>query len=165
MLTLPIHCSDHSPLILDTRWDFGSKGRPKRFEEMWLYCDEVSQITKKVWNIQFSSSAAFKLVQKQKALLRHLCNWSNLWIKSFQRKLENTKVKLNEIQCKLADFSCSGMECGSELVLEEQNLRRSLDNMVEYQEIYWAQQAKERRLKLGDLNTKFFHKAASIRAR
>lgn len=74
VLVLPIHRSDHSPLVLDTDWVEVKRARLKRFEEMWLQCEEVSQITRKAWDVQVAGSTTFRLVQEQKMLLRHLCN-------------------------------------------------------------------------------------------
>lgn len=88
---LPIHRSDHSPLILDTHWSFSTKHRPKRFEEAWLQCEKVGQIIRKVWELQFRGSTVFSLVQKQKTLMRHLCNWSSHSIKFFVKQLENIR--------------------------------------------------------------------------
>lgn len=53
ILVLLIHCSDHSPLFLDTNWGYVKRVRLKMFEEMWLKSDEVLQISRKVWAMQF----------------------------------------------------------------------------------------------------------------
>lgn len=45
----PILQSDHNPSMVDTHCFFrnGRRGRPKRFEERWLYVDDVGQITQR----------------------------------------------------------------------------------------------------------------------
>lgn len=81
VMNLPIIRLDHSPSILDTNWVQRHSVRLKRFEEFWLQHEDSSMIMRKVWDLKFNGSTTFKLVQKQKVLLRHLCNWSNLSIK------------------------------------------------------------------------------------
>lgn len=66
LFVYPIFRSDHSPLLMDTHWEFrdGNRKRPKRFEERWLHIDEVSQITRRVWNLSIKGSMGFGVVQK-----------------------------------------------------------------------------------------------------
>lgn len=44
-------------------------------------------------------------------------------------------------------------------------MRESYDKLLENQELYWAQRAKEKWMVWGERNTSYFHKVASIRAR
>lgn len=66
---LPIHRSDHIPLILDTNWVQDRRHRPKRFEEMWLQCEDAGFITRKVWNLQFQGSNGFQVGAKTKGFV------------------------------------------------------------------------------------------------
>lgn len=130
VLVLPIRRSDHSPLILDTNGIEIRRTRVKRFEEMWLQCDDVSQITKKVWDMWVEGSMAFRLIQKQKALMRHLCNWSNLSIKSLYRLKDKVLEELHSVQSQLVSSGQEGEGCNSELVAKEQGLRRNYDELL-----------------------------------
>lgn len=87
MLSLPIQRSDHSPVVIDTYWHERPRYRPKRFEEVWLRDDGVTQIISRVWGMRFSGSLSFQLVQKQNVLMRHLRNWGNLSYGSMRRKM------------------------------------------------------------------------------
>lgn len=162
---LLIHRSDHSPLVLDTHWSVAKKHRLKRFEEGWLQCEEVSQITCKVWELQFKGSLAFGLVQKQKVLIRHLCNWSSFSIKEFSTQIEGLKKELEHVQSKMVAVAGQRADDISNLVMKEQRLRREYDQLLERQEAYWEQRAKQKWLDLGDRNTSYFHKATTIRTR
>lgn len=64
LLALPIHQSDHSPLILDTCWVIKGQRRLKRFEESWLNCQEVLEIAHKVWEMNVEGSLVFRILQK-----------------------------------------------------------------------------------------------------
>lgn len=97
LLNLPIHRSDCNPLVLDTCWAMKRQRRPKRLEEVWLKCEEVSQISRRVWEMRVLGSIAFKVLQKQKILLRHLVNWSNLSLKFLDQPIGNVKKELDQV--------------------------------------------------------------------
>lgn len=107
----------------------------------------------------------FKLVQKQKVLLRHLCNWSSLFIKWMPKELEKIKEELSYVQSRLVDLDRAGLGSDPDLIKEEQSLRESYDRLLDGQEVYWAQRANEKWMVLGERNTSFFHKVASVKAR
>lgn len=92
----PIMRSDHSPLLIDTHWVVrnGVRKRPRRFEERWLNLEEVGQITRRVWEQPVVGSIAFKVVQKQKWLMKHLCNHNELSYRHLRRRLENTQGRI-----------------------------------------------------------------------
>ncbi|KAI7990034.1 hypothetical protein LOK49_LG13G00766 [Camellia lanceoleosa] len=70
-------------------------------------------------------------------------------------KIRETQQKLEQVQCRLRsekDF------------VQDQALHSHLDVLLEKQEVYWAQRAKQRWMYLGDKNTRFFHQSATFRA-
>ena len=48
-------------------------------------------------------------------------------------------------------------------IQESSRLGRQLTQLLQQEETYWPQRAKELWLKLGDQNSKFFHRAATIK--
>ncbi|KAF7150605.1 hypothetical protein RHSIM_Rhsim02G0226500 [Rhododendron simsii] len=136
--------------------------RIQRFEEAWVGIDAVRHIAKKVWDVPLTGSFAFKVMQKQKMLLRHLANWKKLSIGYLTEEIVRKKRELEKIQLQL-----DGQFWGSEaevLVKQDLMVRSELENLLTREEVYWAQRAKQNWLTMGDRNTKYFHKIASIRA-
>ncbi|XP_058192210.1 uncharacterized protein LOC131309618 [Rhododendron vialii] len=136
--------------------------RIQRFEEAWVGIDAVHQIAKKVWNVPLNGSFAFKIMQKQKMLLRHLANWKKLSIGYLTEEIESRKRQLEKIQ-----FQLGGQQWGLEtevIVKQDLLVRRELEDLLAREEAYWAQRAKQNWLAMGDRNIKYFHKMASIRA-
>lgn len=167
LFVYPILHSDHSPLLVDTHWVFRKRGRgrPRRFEERWLSMGDVSQITRRVWEQSIQGSVAFRVVQKQKWLMRHLSNWNELSFRHLRRKLEDAQLELKDIQKSLRDVGAREWHGVEQLTIKDQQLRWQIDQLLEQQEMHWAQRAKERWLALGNKNTNFFHKAATVRMR
>lgn len=161
-MCLPFQRSDHSPLVIDTHWVDMIKHRPKRFEEVWLKDDGVKQIIARVWAMSFSGSMTFQLVQKQNVPMRHLHNWGNLSHRRLGRKMAEICGRLENIQranvedCVLDPHGGSnvGLTGLQELVKEDKTLRGELDNLVDQEELFWAQRAKQRWLELGNKNSR-----------
>lgn len=67
LFVYPVLHSDHSPLLVDTHWVFrrSGRGRPRRFEERWLFVDDVGQITRRVWGQLIQGSVAFRVVRSE----------------------------------------------------------------------------------------------------
>lgn len=168
VLTLPIQRSDHSPLVVDLYWSDKPGHRPKRFEEIWLRAEGVRQIINRVWNLSFSGSNGYQLVQKQNVLMRHLRNWKDFSYHSLTRRMNDIRERLKTIQGELAgqgqqlgvqqseDYESRNLgapfRMGS-LVKEDRLLRAEFDQLVEVEEIFWEQRAKQRWLNLGDRNS------------
>ncbi|KAF7134864.1 hypothetical protein RHSIM_Rhsim08G0012400 [Rhododendron simsii] len=160
---LPIQRSDHSPIILDTHWQKPKRRRTFRFEEGWIGCEDVRQVTRKVWEIPVVGSVTFRMVQKQKILLRHLANWHRLSFGFLKGEIEDRRRQLAHIQSQLN----RGLNSEDRFLWLEQDagVRQELDGLLEKEELYWAQRSKQRWLEVGDRNTKFFHRSATIRSR
>lgn len=82
------------------------------------------------------------------------------------------KGKLEQIQRSIAgEKTDSEQTVGSStpnhgmqaLIQEDRKPREELDMLMEDEEIFWAQRAKQSWLALGNKNTRYFHKAATIR--
>ena len=72
-------------------------------------------------------------------------------------KLHNAQLISFHRTALLYCVSCCNLK-GDELVA---NVRREINDLLDDEEIYWSQRAKELWLKEGDKNTKFFHAQAS----
>lgn len=81
------------------------------------------------------------------------------------RQQEKIKDELESVQHLLANSVHEGLGCNYELVSKEKSSRDAYDDLINKQELYWAQRAKDRWMVLGDRNTSYFYKVASVRAR
>lgn len=128
-------------------------------------------------------SSGYQLVQKQKILMKHLTNWKDLSYNSLRRRMMNIRNSLERVQKELAGqgdnlgSTCQEVrengnfgELGGirehwnviNLKKKDKSLRAELDKLMEDEELFWAQRAKQRWLDLGNRNTRYFHKMATI---
>ncbi|KAF7147204.1 hypothetical protein RHSIM_Rhsim03G0017400 [Rhododendron simsii] len=120
------------------------RGRPRRFEEKWLFVDDVDQIRKRVWEQSIQGSVAFRVVQKQKWLMGHLYNWNELSFRQLRNKLEDAQLELEDIQKSWRDVGAREWHVVVQLVIRDQQLRLQIDQLLEQQEMHWAQRTKAR---------------------
>lgn len=88
------------------------------------------------------------------------------------KKMANLRKQLEDIQKDLA--TKSGLEQNQrgdgverdalgDMIKRDISVREELDRLLDEEEVFWAQRAKQRWLALGNRNTRYFHKAATIR--
>ncbi|XP_074277093.1 uncharacterized protein LOC141600747 [Silene latifolia] len=151
---LPIQCSDHAPIILDTEL-FGIKRKSSYKVEAWcLDYDECNSIVSREWCKMDRGSPSFRVLCKIKRVRRFLKNW--------------TLNKRKECQQKWTDFDDN---LSSELEdIFQGNNEESYDIChAEYLEFnkaasqYWKQRAKVHWLREGDACTKFFFNSVKER--
>lgn len=98
---LPIICSNHSLILLDTTWSplFGQ--RPFRFEWIWTSHPDFFGIIQEAWNTKYQGSRAFKLVQRIKKVKEKLKGWNHTVFGQVQREIAKKKEKLQQIQANI----------------------------------------------------------------
>ncbi|KAL0013129.1 hypothetical protein SO802_000198 [Lithocarpus litseifolius] len=149
--------SDHKPLLLCTDSEFKRfyrKGRPFRFEAMWIKEESCERVVRESWDAsnEVTRVAGFnrKIIMCQEKLKE--------WNRSTFGHVRNTlSKKLKELQ--YVEES-GGYTKNRNHVYQ---LRNDIEKLKRKEECMWKQWARTAWLKEGDQNTRFFHYRASQR--
>ena len=101
----------------------------------------------------WGSSTDLSLVPRLFHCTSFMANWGRNFLQKFRNKLKNCKVWVEQLRSSTDESQ----------VIEFFNEKRCLAKLLEDEELYWKQRAKNFWLENGDLNTKFFHAQASGR--
>ena len=147
------YASDHLPLWL---WLASRKLKKKqyvfklqRFEECWLHDSGILEAVKGSWEV-----AGDFMSDKIHRCVNDLSNWS-------KDRFGDVPNQIKSVQKKLDDLNKQTQHEG--VMSEIRRVKARLNDLVESEEIWWAQRSRALWLKHGDKNTKLFHQKASQR--
>ncbi|KAL6141497.1 hypothetical protein ACLB2K_059785 [Fragaria x ananassa] len=148
--------SDHCPILVKLFPSIrgSKKNSPFRFQAKWLNHENYSDMVSETWN-----NCSGDLLSKTSNLANSLIDWNkNVFGNIFkQKRIINARI------CGI--HKCLGR--GPNLFL--QNLEKKL--IVDYEKIrdaeaiFWKQKSRDKWLREGDRNTKFFHLTTIVRRR
>ncbi|KAA3489038.1 reverse transcriptase [Gossypium australe] len=142
--------SDHCPILINTENNVRkNQGESFRFEAWWILEDTFLEKVKMSWG-----ASSGDLLNKLVILKGDLTRWANQIRRKRKRKKEILTTKLATLL--EADRDDENM---AEIIDTKIHLNMEIDK----DESYWEQRARINWLKLGDRNTSFFHKQASLR--
>jgi len=153
---LPAAGSDHWPVCL--RWGVGGKSgrKPFRFEAFWLTHPDISSLITTWWKDSEDPGdhSMYSFQQRLKLLKIKLKEWNKNHFGNIFQEKARLERRLEEIQQK-------GMQEGfSEgLLKEEEAILNSIAQRETQEEIFWKEKSRNRWLREGERNTKFFHRA------
>lgn len=132
---------------------------PFRFDNKWLKTEGFRYMVEMCWNdLQIQGTTSFRLASKLKTLKNEI----KIWTKEVGDKLkENTRAYINE----LAELDLREMEghlCAAERERREA-VKKELTHNMNLEAISWRQKVREKWLKDGERNTKYFHCLANYR--
>lgn len=131
---LPIICSDHGPILLDTDCRPPFKPRPFRFEWMWTTHPECANLIHETWNNNTSMrSHAFCLGKKIETIRNTFKVWNKKSFGKVEKQLEDKKEELRRIQEQINTL---------EDVQMEREVRKQVEDLLHQEELMWAQKAK-----------------------
>ncbi|CAN1250788.1 hypothetical protein LINPERPRIM_LOCUS7518 [Linum perenne] len=153
-------CSDHSPLIVACG-SIPRVCRPWRFENMWLEHILFRPMLEEFWfHASGRAVGLLELSRKLRSLKGRLKVWNSEVFKRIEHQIH---LKLSGIKS-LDLLEEYGLLSESERILRI-SLKCELDHLWKLEENSWAQKAKESWLRLGDKNTRFFHRVANAKRR
>ncbi|KAL8115005.1 hypothetical protein AgCh_021723 [Apium graveolens] len=145
-----VSTSDHMPLCLQlNRKVYMPKGRRFRFENMWVQEKECRNIVHECWH----NGGEHDLLSKLARCCQRLEEWGGGLIKNLKSKLAFYRKEMQRLK--------SRRDRGGVSLYNE--ARWNYLRLLEKQEVFWSQRAKQYWLRNGDNNTRFFHKFATTR--
>ncbi|CAH9143861.1 unnamed protein product, partial [Cuscuta epithymum] len=142
--------SDHSPILLSTETKFIKYGkRSFKFENAWLLEPELPNVVEVSW----ADSSGEDLLQKISKCTAKLDSWGRRLRRKQTEAIDGCRDKLTRV---MEDDSPEAYE-------EAQKLKKELAKLLAQEEAFWKQRAKSFWMRDGDMNTKFFHAAATSR--
>ena len=114
--------------------------------------EEYRNIIESSWGMGVDLSTPEGIMENLKRCASDLSSWSPSVYGHFPKKIQSKRNALSAL---------TQQDKNGELSAEIRNLRRELNELLEYEELYWGQRTKAHWLKEGDRNTKFFHTHAS----
>ncbi|XP_057443227.1 uncharacterized protein LOC130735144 [Lotus japonicus] len=144
--------SDHLPLLIDTcsrRKNRGAGGRILRFEECWLRDEECPEVLAELWN-----RGAVDPYDRANSCLVGLKRWAKSRFGNVPLEIKATKDRIQELQEHVHEDG---------VIATLKSLEDRLDDLLESEEIWWAQRSRAMWPQQGDKNSKFFHLKASQR--
>ncbi|XP_074351469.1 uncharacterized protein LOC141690581 [Apium graveolens] len=149
---IEVSTSDHLPLLLQLNSQVYMP-RTKRFifENVWIREAECENVVKNSWE----SNEVSNILAKIEYCCMKLEEWGGGKMKEFGSKIQNCRNLLRKFRSRRYAFG----------VKKYNEVRWEFLNLLEKQEVYWKQRAKQFWLQEGDQNTRYFHKFASGRKR
>lgn len=149
------HHSDHSPLLLRCKGDVPDREkRPFPFQAAWLTHEDFPRVVQKAWQ-QGNHIIPHSLSRVQKdAQEFNSKTFGNI----FKRK-RSLEARMTGIQRTWQNSDILN------LAMLERELHKEYSEVLKQKELLWYQKFREKWVKLGDRNTKFFHTQTIVRRR
>lgn len=151
---LPIHGSDHAPILLFTNKGGIHRKRLFKLEKFWSHHEGCKSIIQASWQENFVGSPMFVVVNRLRSVRHNLLRWSREGIGVLANRISSTHSLLTDIQ--------SALDSNKDFA-QEAIVRNQLENLLAQEEMLWAQRAKSKFIALGNKNTAYFHRISKIR--
>jgi ribosome-binding protein aMBF1 (putative translation factor) len=148
--------SDHRPILLKFGDNPVREDRVPsvlRFEARWLKEKNFHDIVQEAWNSSGQSNQS-DLATRLSVVHKSLHRWNRSVLKKPIRKIKSLKKDFEEL---------TRSELTEENIQKEKELAKEIEQLLEQEEIHWAQRSRINWLQFGDKNTNFFHNFATSR--
>ncbi|KAK0607926.1 hypothetical protein LWI29_022770 [Acer saccharum] len=154
---LSFFSSDHRPLLWECkRREENDRRYEKRFqfESFWLKEDDIGRVITESWEEIGPSGTTGDLKIKLDKCAEKLMGWSKSRFGNLRKQIEEKSREIEYLYRK----------CRETGVMQKiKVLERSVESLIEKEEMYWRQRSRADWLSAGDRNTRFFHEKASAR--
>lgn len=140
------HHSDHSQLLLRCKDDNPPRSaRPFRFQVAWLTHNDFSQVVHSAW-----TDGHLSIPAKLEKVCKEANDFNSRVFGNIFKRKRTLESRLKGIQRSLCYTDIRS------LVLLEKDLHKDYDEVLKQEELIWLQKSREKWVKFGDKNTKFF---------
>ncbi|GKU98554.1 hypothetical protein SLEP1_g11546 [Rubroshorea leprosula] len=150
--------SDHCPIIVKTTAaDWGPK--PFRVFDAWQQHPQFRKAVEDKWkDLNVEGHAGYRCLQKLKRLKEFLKGWNKEVFGNMETQFNNVAEKVERIDLKNEVVELEGSE-----VKQRKEGFQQIWDMLRMRESIWKQKSRSDWVKLGDQNTRYFHKVANGR--
>ncbi|XP_042479670.1 uncharacterized protein LOC122060603 [Macadamia integrifolia] len=150
--------SDHTPVLVVSDAIPKPGNIPFRFNNFWMENVNFEDIIREVWNKEVSGNPILVLSQKLKQVKIFIKSWARNNFPNVDEEVKKASKNLDLIQ---EEIEATGMI--DDLFDREADAKTYLLKATQMQDSFWSQKAKQRWMKEGDRNSKFFHLSVQMR--
>ena len=155
---LPRPLSDHFPICLE-KGSFQRGRIPFKFENMWLQVEGFGDLIKRWWEeTRVEGYASYVVAKKLKVIKEEIKKWNREVFGDIKVRKYNLMDSINQL-----DFKEGSSGLSNEELEKRQADKDELARVILMHEISWRQKSRALWLRVGDRNTRYFHKVATLR--
>lgn len=140
--------SDHRPVLVNLKASSETHKSQFRFDRRLLHHPDAKSDVVKAWRSNGPGTSVAKHLQKCRKVMS-----------AWKRKRRfNAKDKINLLHERLEWFQSKAYPCGFVI----NNIKKELMLAYKEEEMFWRQKSREKWLRLGDRNSKFFHFSVKV---
>ncbi|XP_075661708.1 uncharacterized protein LOC142631429 [Castanea sativa] len=139
--------SDHGSILLGFEVQLPFRRRPFRLERMWSTYEDCGDVVKSEWDANTTGSRAFNLQYKINNVKRTFSEWNWRVFGKVEREIKDKQKILQTLKNSVQTL----MDVRNEKILREDQ-----ENLMDGEEIKWAQKARSNWIIQDDRNTKYF---------
>ncbi|KAK2641855.1 hypothetical protein Ddye_023618 [Dipteronia dyeriana] len=154
---LGFNSSDHRPILLNCTSVFPfffGKDRSFKLEPFWLKEADYHSTVVEAWNKYKGSNHSPNLASKLRGCASSLSGWSKCRFRNIRRQIEGKNREIERLY---------GLSGRPSIMSSIRVLEKSVEGLIDCDELYWRQHSRLDWLQSGDRNSKLFHARATAR--